>query len=147
MSCMQLPLITMFLRPLYYFPSSVKPYMMLQSQIAQQKLCKSERTEWKSSGAGGFIPVAASWPLTPIEQEQEISDSERVRDFLMMNLESWWPPTLLLSVNHSAFPYSTLTRLLGGVVGLTCQAKWLGMSLMLVRVGHYSRASTGLSPA
>lgn len=70
--------------------------------------------------------VAACWPLTPVEQELEFTDSGVVRDFLLMNLESWWPPTLLLSVSHSAFPFSTFTRYLCGVVGLTHQAKWLG---------------------
>ena len=70
--------------------------------------------------------IAACWPLTPVEQELEFSDSEAVRDFLLMNLESWWPPTLLLSVKHSASPFSTFTRWLGGVAGLTHQAKWLG---------------------
>jgi len=70
--------------------------------------------------------VAACWPLTPVEQEPDFSDREVVRDFLLMILESWWPPTLLLSANHSAFPFSTFTRWLGGVVSLRCQAKKLG---------------------
>lgn len=70
--------------------------------------------------------VVACWPLTPVQQELEVSDSEVVKDFLLMNLECWWPPTLLLSVNHSAFPFPTFTRLLGGVVGLTRQGKRLG---------------------
>lgn len=62
----------------------------------------------------------------PVEQELEFSDGEAVRDFLPVNLESWWPPTLLLSGNHSVLAFSAFTRQLGGVVGLTRQAKWLG---------------------
>lgn len=84
MPCMQLPLIIVFWRLLYYFALSGKPYMMLSFQIALHKLCKPEGTE-----QGQLCCVAAYLSKIVVQEKLKFKDKEAVREFLLMDLESW----------------------------------------------------------